>query len=178
MPWSNITCTVQTIVCAIILRELKLSLCSLLLSTASLSSQSNICISLGWFSHHNCVVQQCHKLFHLSWDEFELESESKDTPSSSYVVSLCSWESIRRTLRLKDGTDRGWMMRNSTVWQKLLNYNKNETDTKNRYYFSSLVPRLSITANAVEGLVKLLRTLTSSRCLEAWHFRWTAVLAW
>ena len=67
--------TVQTIVCAIILRGLKLTLCSLLLSTASLSSQSNICISLGWFSRHNCVVQQSHKVFHLSWDEFELESE-------------------------------------------------------------------------------------------------------
>ena len=35
----------------------------------------------------------------------------------------------------------------------------------------SLVPRPSITANAVEGLVKLLRRMTSGRRLEAWHFR-------
>ena len=39
----------------------------------------------------------------------------------------------------------------------------------------SLVPRPS-TPNTVEGLVKLLRRMTSGGCLEAWHFRWTAVL--
>ena len=33
---------------------------------------------------------------------------------------------------------------------------------------TSLVPRPLITANAVEGLVKLLRRITSSGCLEAW----------
>ena len=43
---------------------------------------------------------------------------------------------------------------------------------------SSLVPRPSITANAVEGLVKLLRRMTLGRCWEAWHFRWTAVLVY
>ena len=35
----------------------------------------------------------------------------------------------------------------------------------------SLVPRPSITANAVEGVVKLLRRMTSGRRWEAWHFR-------
>ena len=40
----------------------------------------------------------------------------------------------------------------------------------------SLIPKPSITANAVEGLVKLLRRMTSGGRLEAWHFRWTAVL--
>ena len=35
---------------------------------------------------------------------------------------------------------------------------------------SSLVPRPLITANVVEGLVKLLRRMTSGGCLEAWHF--------
>ena len=39
-----------------------------------------------------------------------------------------------------------------------------------------LVPRPSITANAVEGLVKLLRRMTSGRRLEPWYFWWTAVL--
>ena len=34
----------------------------------------------------------------------------------------------------------------------------------------SLVPRPSITANAVEGLVKLLHRGTFGRCWEAWHF--------
>ena len=43
-------------------------------------------------------------------------------------------------------------------------------------YVASLVPRPSITANVVEGLVKLLCRMTSGRHLEAWHFRWTAVL--
>ena len=37
--------------------------------------------------------------------------------------------------------------------------------------FYSLVPRLSITANAVKSLVKLLRRMTSGGCLETWHFR-------
>ena len=36
---------------------------------------------------------------------------------------------------------------------------------------SSLVPRPSITANVVEGLVKLLRRMTSGGRLEVWHFR-------
>ena len=35
---------------------------------------------------------------------------------------------------------------------------------------SSLVPRPSITANVVEGLVKLLHRMTSGGRLEAWHF--------
>ena len=34
----------------------------------------------------------------------------------------------------------------------------------------SLVPRPSITANTVEGLVKLLRRMTSGRRWEVWHF--------
>jgi len=39
------------------------------------------------------------------------------------------------------------------------------------HFFTSLVPRPSITANEVEGLVKLLRRMTSGGHLEAWHFR-------
>ena len=39
----------------------------------------------------------------------------------------------------------------------------------------SLIPRPSITANAMEGLVKLLRRVMSGRRWEAWHFQWTAV---
>ena len=35
----------------------------------------------------------------------------------------------------------------------------------------SLVPRPSITANAVEGLVKLLCRMMSGGRLEAWHFQ-------
>ena len=35
----------------------------------------------------------------------------------------------------------------------------------------SLVPRATITANAVEGQVKLRHRMTSSGRLEAWHFR-------
>ena len=35
-------------------------------------------------------------------------------------------------------------------------------------FSSTLVPRPSITANAVEGLVKLLRRMTSGGCTEAW----------
>ena len=34
----------------------------------------------------------------------------------------------------------------------------------------SLVPKPSITANVMEGLVKLLCRMTSGGCLEAWHF--------
>ena len=41
---------------------------------------------------------------------------------------------------------------------------------------TSLVPRPSITANTVEGLVKLLHRMMSGGRLEAWHFWWTAVL--
>ena len=41
---------------------------------------------------------------------------------------------------------------------------------------SSLVPRPSIISIAVEGLVKLVCRMTSGGRLEAWHFRWTAVL--
>ena len=48
--------------------------------------------------------------------------------------------------------------------------------SKGRYCETSLVPRPSITANVVEGLVKLLHRMTSGVYLEAWHFRWTAVL--
>ena len=40
----------------------------------------------------------------------------------------------------------------------------------------SLVPRPSITANVVEGPVKLLHRMTSAGCTEGWHFHWTAVL--
>ena len=36
---------------------------------------------------------------------------------------------------------------------------------------ASLVPRPSITANAVKGLVKLLCRMMSGGHLEAWHFR-------
>ena len=39
------------------------------------------------------------------------------------------------------------------------------------WFIDSLVPRPSITANVVEGLVKLLRRITSGGRLEAWHFR-------
>jgi len=39
---------------------------------------------------------------------------------------------------------------------------------KNTWYIVSLVPRPSITANAVESLVKLLRRMTSGGRLEAW----------
>ena len=35
----------------------------------------------------------------------------------------------------------------------------------------SLAPRPSIIGNMVEGLVKLLRRMTSGGRLEAWHFR-------
>ena len=45
--------------------------------------------------------------------------------------------------------------------------------------FPRLSPQLSFaygTINAVEGLVKLLRIMTSGGRLEAWHFRWTAAL--
>ena len=41
---------------------------------------------------------------------------------------------------------------------------------------AGFIPRPSITADAVEGLVKLLRRMTSGRRWEAWHFWWTAVL--
>ena len=37
-------------------------------------------------------------------------------------------------------------------------------------YLSSLIPRPTITANEVEGLVKLLRRMTSGGRLEVWHF--------
>jgi len=33
-----------------------------------------------------------------------------------------------------------------------------------------------LSPNAVEGLVKVVRRMTSGGRLEAWHFRWTAVL--
>ena len=42
----------------------------------------------------------------------------------------------------------------------------------------SLVPRPSITANAVEGLAKLQHRMTSGGHLEAWHLRWTAILVY
>jgi len=35
----------------------------------------------------------------------------------------------------------------------------------------SLIPRPSITANAVEGLVKLLRRMTSGGHMKVWHFQ-------
>ena len=40
-----------------------------------------------------------------------------------------------------------------------------------RYCSVSLVPRPLITANTVEGLVKLLCRMSSGGHLEAWHFR-------
>ena len=36
---------------------------------------------------------------------------------------------------------------------------------------TSLSPRASITANTVQGLVKLLRRMTLGGLFEAWHFR-------
>ena len=39
----------------------------------------------------------------------------------------------------------------------------------------SLIPRPTITASVVEGLVKLLRRMMSGECLVSWHFWRTAV---
>ena len=48
-------------------------------------------------------------------------------------------------------------------------YGMKSSQTKLFYaYLSNLIPRPSITANAVEGLVKLLRRMTSGGRLEAW----------
>ena len=46
-----------------------------------------------------------------------------------------------------------------------------EKVSENFGLISSLIPRPSITANTVEGLVKLLRRMMSGGRLEAWHFR-------
>ena len=50
-------------------------------------------------------------------------------------------------------------------------------DKEHVYSLGSLVPRPSITANAVEGLVKLLHRMTSGGRLEAWLIAPCAALA-